>query len=214
MKHARKGMKIYTIILLGLVSSFGVSVLGDNIRHGGVLHIDIGQMGSKADLVLIGNLEAISPPYETLKIVFYKITATKVLKGIMPTNSLLVIYSTINSSEGSNPIIESHIPYLLFLEEVNLGDQSVPQNIDFYQVIRTWKGIIPLEKYAKERRPFMFIEKDYGIHLAERLQDFREAMEFHFAQFKEESHNKSLLKEGTLNVYEVLDLDDAQSISK
>ena len=214
MKNARKEMKVYSIILIGLVSAFGVSVFGDNIRKGGVLHIDIGQMSSKADLVLIGNLEAISPPYEVLGKVFYEIAATNVLKGVMPTNSLLVIHSNIDSSEGSNPVVESNIHYLLFLEEVKLGDQSAPQNIAYYQVIRTWKGIIPLEKHARERRPFMFVEKDYGINLAEKLQDFREAMEFHYAQLKEAGHNKSMLKEGALNVYEALDLDNGQPILK
>ena len=200
--------RLNVAIIMAVSFFFAIHAYGQTSQHEGVMHINVKAMAERADLILVGSLEPTPAQYnETVKD-FYRISAEEILKGELVSNSLLVVHQDIDSTEGSHPVIESHIPYMLFLECVKLDKQVAPQDTTYYQVIRTWKGIIPLIKGAKEQRPFQFIEKDYGINLAERSQEFREAMAFQYAPQRGAVQGKSMLKDGALSVYKGLGLDN------
>lgn len=196
--------RLNVAIVMAISLFIGIHAYGQVMQHKGVMHINIKAMNEKADLILIGSLEPVPAQYKETVKGFYIISAEEILKGGLASNSLLVVHQDIDSSEGAHPVIEEHVPYVLFLECVKLDEQIAPQDTTYYQVSQTWKGIIPLIKEAKEQRPFLFIEKNYGINISERLEEFREAMAFYCAQLKGTGQGKLALKDGALNVYETL----------
>jgi hypothetical protein len=142
-----------------------------------LLHLDVAHMRDRADVIVTGRLKSVGPYKESPK-GFYEIVEQDVLKGMLPTNSLLVVHTGSYSTEGSDPIIESLTPYCLFLEKVNLDIRKAPSNMVNYQVIGTWKGIIPLYSKARERRAIIFIEKDYGVDISEKMRAFTDAIRY------------------------------------
>jgi hypothetical protein len=205
---AKNSVNQWNTVLFTVSLFFVIHTYGQAMQHDSVMHVNVKVMGERADLILIGTLSPVMAKYKETVKTFYKISAEEILKGELTDNSLLVVHQDIDSSEGSHPVIEAHVPYMLFLECVKLDDKVAPQDTTYYQVIQTWKGIIPIIKGAKERRSFQFIEKDYDINFAEKLQDFREAIALYSLQLQGVGQDKSTVKEGALNIYKALGLDD------
>ena len=171
----RRYVKFLLIIMLG--SLIGLPMYGGDVENNRLLHLNVAHMRDRADLIVTGSLQLVGPYRESSKS-FYNIMAHEVLKGSMPTNCLLVVHTDIYSYQGSDPNIEAQVPYILFLEKLNLDDKKAPPSMVCYQVSGTWKGIIPLDKKANERRAIVFIKRDYGVNILERLGDFKEAIRY------------------------------------
>ncbi len=188
-----------------------------------VMTMNLNAMEEKADLILIGNPEIITQPdaligkkrfYENgiRGETFYRIKGIEVLKGSLPAKSFLIVRKNVLSSEGRPPEIEA-LPYLLFLQKVDLDKDTNFQNLAFYRLVDNWKGIIPIDETAVEQRSVDRIAKQYGINVHKRLEDFKEAIRYSLKEQKTKAPKKDIAP-GAFAIYEELKLNEAVSTNR
>lgn len=206
---------IVSFLLVAYSCLCGPTLYGGTREMNNVVSLDMKSVKNQADLVLFGNLEIVAQPNEVigkkrfyengiLGNTFYKINAVEILKGHLPANSFLIVRTNVNSSEGKAPSVES-LPYLLFLQKVELDKDAALQNLVFYRLVGNWKGIISLDRTASECRAVDRIAKQYGINIRERLEDFKEAMRYSLKEQGTKAPKKDL-NSGAFAVYEGLKL--------
>lgn len=172
------------------------------------ISLDINWLKSQADVILVGNLESVPPPYEVLGRIFYKIEPRGVLKGSLPTESRLLVRTDVDSYEGSTPSVERSVSYMLFLKQIKLEDKAAPTNLTYYCLVGNWKGIVSLDKNASERRAVDNIAKRYGVNIQEMAEEFKEAMQYSLKQQDEDTGRaKENLTPGALVVYKSMKLE-------
>jgi hypothetical protein len=173
-KHKIKTTILFYIFIFCFLS--GSFLNGSAGQMESPIFLNINNIKEHADLVLIGNLEPVAPPYEVLGKDFYKMSPREVLKGEVTENSLLVVITNVDSSEGRSPIIEPELTYMLFLQRMTLEDQAAPSGLVFSRLVGNWKGIISLDRKASETRSVNAIKKQYGIEIQASVADFIAAM--------------------------------------
>jgi len=211
-KKSRWFIVLFLLIAYGCLC--GPTLYGGTREMNNVVSLDINSVKNQADLVLIGNLELITQLDEVMKknrfygkemtLKFYRIKAVEILKGNLPAKCFLVVRTNVLSSEGKNPSIES-LPYLLFLQEVKIDDESFLEGLVFYRLVGNWKGIISLDRTALECRAVDRVAKQYGVNIRERPEDFKEAMRYSLKE-QETKVPKKDLHSGAFAVYKGLKL--------
>ncbi len=169
-------MKWFILFQVCCYCLFNPFLNGATGQMNGPIFLDINAIKDQADVVLVGTLKSVSPPFEVLGKNFYEINPQEVLKGKLIKEGLLVIVTNIDSIEGSTPIIEPDFRYMLFLQQTKLEEKKAPSNIVFYKLVGNWKGIISLNKEASERRAVQNILKNYKINIYDMVPEFIMAM--------------------------------------
>lgn len=173
---------IFCCCILSLLSVSGVAGQMNN----NPFILDINSVKDNADLVLVGSLELIYPPFEILGKDFYKIHSNEILKGKLFVNSLIVITRNVSSYEGIAPTVEPDSKYMLFLKRTELKENV--SKLVLYQLTGNWKGIISADSKASEKRAVQNILKHYGINIHKDMPNFIKAIRY---SLNKESEKKS-----------------------
>jgi hypothetical protein len=186
-------------IWIGLVVG---SVLADEGRDNNMVYLDLNLVKKNTDVILVGRLVPVPPPYEVLGRDFYQIIAKTVINGGLMPNSLLVMTTNIDSSEGRPVKIELDMPYMLFLQKVDLASEGLPDRFVAYRLIGNWKGIVALDPTAHERRAIRRIELQHGIKIDDTREEFVEAINASFI----DTQSQIELSDGGRAVFNALNL--------
>ena len=176
-----------------------------------VVDLNINTAIESADVILVGSLQPTASPYEVLGKNFYKIKPETILKGNFATNSLLFIVTNIDSSEGSPAKVEAGLPYMLFLQQVDITSEGFPKELVAYHLVRNWKGIISLDEKASEQRAIRNIKKKSGIWIPNLSREFIEAVKFSTGNSMEKGErDKMPISDGAVNVYRAMKMEQRQ----
>ena len=198
-------------VLVGLILWCLGNCAGAGDVRDNMVNFNINTIKNRADVILIGKLESIPPPFETLRWDFYKISTSKTLKGPIVTNGLIVVESNVDSSEGSPPEIEQRPTYMLFLQDASKMPGLPARGFAYYRLVGNWKGILSLDKNAQEYRAVRNIENNYGIKVNDVAPDFIEALEYSLKDRPSEVQTNAVpLSKGAATVFEKLRLSEGK----
>lgn len=167
----------------------------DRIEPEGVLYdlkYNIKKIIDQSELVFIGNLKHINWKAKAKKISeneynldlslfnlkLYKINAKKILKGNINKNkkSLVVVDTAYKSSTSHlTPTIDNQ-QYIFFLKRINLNNEGLAKDVNYYALVKGWHGMIALKKEAKSQRSVRRIKEVYGIDVLENTESFINAV--------------------------------------
>lgn len=202
------------LLVMLLVASFISTTVGAIPPKGewedDVISLDLYLVKERADVIATARLVPVAPPYEVLGKDFFRIAPDDVVDGCLETNSMLVIITNVDSSDGKAAEVEPNLLYLLFLQRVDLSAEGLPNGVAAYTLVGNWKGIVALDKGAVERRAVRRLEIQHGINMDDISRYFVEAVKAVVAATKEGAANKSRneqsLSEGARSVIRALKL--------
>ena len=157
-KISIKWVKIFLVTVCMNVEALPVNAGNEEVPLDNVISVDLNLIKKKADVIMIGKLVAEPLPYEVFTKDFYRIKSDGVIKGKLDKNSLLIVITQVDSSEGSSAKVELNKRYMLFLQKIDLSSEGLPEKFAAYCLVGNWKGIISLDKTATERRSIRRIE--------------------------------------------------------
>jgi len=201
-----KGLIFHSIWLSFLLNT-GIVFAAES----GLFSWNIDDLMENSDVVLIGELASVPVPYEVLGKDFYRIIPDNVIIGSIEANSYLFIIYNVFSSYGRTPIIERSIRYMLFLKKQDLSTEGMPAGCSTYSLVESWKGSIPLDKAAEEKRGVTFIERYRDVRVLDSPDEFVEAIKEVARIRKCKLNNESAqmdpsLSEGAKEIYKKLTL--------
>jgi hypothetical protein len=92
--------------------------------------------------------------------------------------SLVAVDTTYHSSTSHlTPTIDDR-QYIYFLRRINPNHEGLEKDVDYYELVKGWHGMIALEKEAKSQRAVNRIKEVYGIDVNKDPQNFIDAIEF------------------------------------
>ncbi len=208
-----KETKKLVIILLGVAfmgAAVGV-VPAKGEGKGNMVSLDLNLIKEQADVIVTAHLVPVLPPYEVLGKDFFRIMSDDVIDGSLTTNSLLAVITNVDSSEGKAAEIETNVLYMLFLQEVDLSEEGLPDGLIAYSLVGNWKGIVSLDKNAMEQRAVRRLERQHGIRIYDVSQEFVEAVkatvDTPVDDAAKEIRKERKLSDGAMNVYGALKLE-------
>ena len=173
--------------------------------------LDLNVAKENADVIVVSMLDHMPVPYEVLGKNFYRIRPDDVLKGSLATNSLLVIETNVDSSEGKPAMVEPAFRYMLFLQKINLGREGLPRKFVAYRLIGNWKGIVSLDKKAAERRAIRKIQQHYEVLIDDMSQEFVDAVRFSVGDYgSKRGRGRDELSDSAATVYNALNLKQSR----
>lgn len=201
------------IVLLGVAfigSAVGV-VPAKGERKGDMVSLNLNLIRQQADTIVTAYLVYVPPPYEVLGKDFYRIMPDDAIDGSLATNSLLAIITNVDSWEGRAAEIETNVLYMLFLNEVDLSLDGLPEGLIAYSLVGNWKGIVSLDKNAVEQRAVRRLEYRYGIKVNDVSQEFVDAVKAAVKR-PEDAPDKAIrkgrkLSDGAMKIYSALKLE-------
>lgn len=203
------GWRYLVLAVFGMCSVvYGRTYTTDDVMDHDLLHLNLAYMRDRADLIICGQVQLL-PPYKEGSKDLYRIIVDDAIKGSCSSGSLIVVHRDISSYQGKDPELEVNMHYLMFLERIDIRNNKAPSNSVCFQIIGTWKGVIPLENTAVEKRAVLLIQKDYSVNVIEQMSDFLDALRF---SLKVQSNSRSLstgtLSSVTLSLYNALRLNE------
>ena len=207
-ERARLAFKLLVTVFIGATIG-AMSAKGEWERD--MISLDLNRVKERADVIVTARLVPVAPPYEVLGKDFFRIVPHDVIDGGLATNSLLVIITNVDSSEGKAAEVETNVLYMLFLQRVDLSSEGLPNGVVAYTLVGNWRGIVALDKNAIERRAVRKLEHQYGIKMDDVSQYFVEAVkaavDVRIEGATNESRNEQRLSEGAMSVIRALKLE-------
>jgi hypothetical protein len=127
-----------------------------------VFPVNITMSIRNADIIVVGDLQRESSVSENIGKAYYRIHATKIIKGDFSPERFLCITIDQNHQLGTPPIIEPDMPFMLFLKK-NGMEINAPSSTPFYMLSNNWMDLIALTTESKEHRSVDLLFKKYGV---------------------------------------------------
>lgn len=215
----KERMTLGAMLLVTILVGTAVGVMpAEGERKGNMISLDLNLVMERSDAILTARLVPVPLPYEVLGKEFYQIMPDDVIDGSLDTNSLLVVITNVLSSEGKAAEIERDVLYMLFLRKVDLSADGLPSGLAAYYLVGNWKGVVPLDAIAVERRAVRRLEYQYGINVDDVPQEFVEAVKASFdapiSDTTQNSRNETKLSNGAMRVYNALKLKKHKKVSE